>query len=150
MLNLCDVILVCDLPLIHYFKSTKYFNVSSEFDTVFIVCMTWSFHVLRYPAAYFLNHRYMDLDPDKLDSFFEASEKWNSAMNMSNSMAFISQFGVSSRNVAPYMLHCSCCWRHQILTRQLSFFGWVDPDRNTILGVEKMRFSSILTRAKRK
>ena len=38
--------------------------------------------------------KYMDLDPDKLDAFFEASEDWNSAMNMSNSMAFISQFGV--------------------------------------------------------
>jgi hypothetical protein len=35
----------------------------------------------------------MDLDPDKLDAFFEASESWNSAVNMSNSMAFISQFG---------------------------------------------------------
>ena len=35
----------------------------------------------------------MDLDPDKLDAFFEATEDWNSAMNMSNSMAFISQFG---------------------------------------------------------
>ena len=35
----------------------------------------------------------MDLDPDKLDNFFEAFEEWNSAMNMSNSMAFISQFG---------------------------------------------------------
>jgi hypothetical protein len=35
----------------------------------------------------------MDLDPDKLDAFFEASETWNSAVNMSNSMAFISQFG---------------------------------------------------------
>lgn len=35
----------------------------------------------------------MDLDPDQLDAFFEASEDWNSAMNMSNSMAFISQFG---------------------------------------------------------
>lgn len=35
----------------------------------------------------------MDLDPDKLESFFEASEDWNSAMSMSNSMAFISQFG---------------------------------------------------------
>lgn len=39
--------------------------------------------------------KYLDLDPDKLDAFFEASEDWNSAMNMSNSMAFISQFGVS-------------------------------------------------------
>lgn len=35
----------------------------------------------------------MDLDPDNLEAFFEASEDWNSAMNMSNSMAFISQFG---------------------------------------------------------
>lgn len=35
----------------------------------------------------------MDIDPDKLEAFFEASEDWNSAMNMSNSMAFISQFG---------------------------------------------------------
>mmetsp|Transcript_20685 Transcript_20685/g.31308 ORF Transcript_20685/g.31308 Transcript_20685/m.31308 type:complete len:206 (+) Transcript_20685:151-768(+) len=35
----------------------------------------------------------MDLDADKLESFFEASENWNSAMSMSNSMAFISQFG---------------------------------------------------------
>jgi len=36
--------------------------------------------------------KYMDLDPDKLDAFFEATEVWNSCMNMSNSMAFISQF----------------------------------------------------------
>mmetsp|Transcript_17838 Transcript_17838/g.30335 ORF Transcript_17838/g.30335 Transcript_17838/m.30335 type:complete len:226 (+) Transcript_17838:3-680(+) len=35
----------------------------------------------------------MDLDPDKLESFFDATENWNTAMNMSNSMAFISQFG---------------------------------------------------------
>uniref|UniRef100_A0A7S1V9Y0 Uncharacterized protein n=1 Tax=Grammatophora oceanica TaxID=210454 RepID=A0A7S1V9Y0_9STRA len=35
----------------------------------------------------------MDLDPDKLEGFFDATEDWNSAMNMSNSMAFISQFG---------------------------------------------------------
>ena len=35
----------------------------------------------------------MDVDPDQLEAFFEASEDWNSAMNMSNSMAFISQFG---------------------------------------------------------
>ena len=34
-----------------------------------------------------------DIDPDKLDAFFEATEDWNSAMAMSNSMAFISQFG---------------------------------------------------------
>ena len=37
--------------------------------------------------------KYMDLDPDALEGFFEASEDWNSAANMSNSMAFISQFG---------------------------------------------------------
>mmetsp|Transcript_10878 Transcript_10878/g.15343 ORF Transcript_10878/g.15343 Transcript_10878/m.15343 type:complete len:218 (+) Transcript_10878:101-754(+) len=35
----------------------------------------------------------MDLDPDQLEAFFEATEDWNTAMNMSNSMAFISQFG---------------------------------------------------------
>jgi len=35
----------------------------------------------------------MDLEGDKLESFFEATEEWNTAMNMSNSMAFISQFG---------------------------------------------------------
>ena len=35
----------------------------------------------------------MDIDPDQLEAFFEATEDWNSAMNMSNSMAFISQFG---------------------------------------------------------
>ena len=35
----------------------------------------------------------MDLDSDQLERFFEAAEDWNSAMNMSNSMAFISQFG---------------------------------------------------------
>ena len=32
------------------------------------------------------------LDPDNLDAFFEATEDYNTAMNMSNSMAFISQF----------------------------------------------------------
>eukprot|EP00578_Thalassiosira_sp_NH16_P021346 CAMPEP_0181099658 /NCGR_PEP_ID=MMETSP1071-20121207/12777_1 /TAXON_ID=35127 /ORGANISM="Thalassiosira sp., Strain NH16" /LENGTH=227 /DNA_ID=CAMNT_0023182335 /DNA_START=123 /DNA_END=806 /DNA_ORIENTATION=- len=42
----------------------------------------------------FAKVRFMeDLDPDKLDAFFEATENWNTAMNMSNSMAFISQFG---------------------------------------------------------
>lgn len=34
-----------------------------------------------------------DIDPDKLDAFFEATEDWNSCITMSNSMAFISQFG---------------------------------------------------------
>jgi hypothetical protein len=36
--------------------------------------------------------KYMDGDID-LDSFFQATEDWNSAMTLSNSMAFISQFG---------------------------------------------------------
>lgn len=35
----------------------------------------------------------MNVDPDKLDSLYDAAENWNSAVNMSNSMAFISQFG---------------------------------------------------------
>jgi len=37
--------------------------------------------------------KYMDIDPDNLEAFFEATEDYNTAMNMSNSMAFISQFG---------------------------------------------------------
>jgi hypothetical protein len=36
--------------------------------------------------------KYMDGDID-LDTFFQATEDWNSAMTLSNSMAFISQFG---------------------------------------------------------
>ena len=35
----------------------------------------------------------MDIDPDKLDAFFEASDDFNSAVTLSNSMAFIAQFG---------------------------------------------------------
>jgi hypothetical protein len=38
----------------------------------------------------------MDLDPDKLDAFFEASEDWNSALSLSNSLAYISQFGYAA------------------------------------------------------
>jgi len=34
----------------------------------------------------------MDIDPDNIETFFEATEEWNTAVNMSNSMAFISQF----------------------------------------------------------
>eukprot|EP00587_Corethron_hystrix_P012373 CAMPEP_0113306378 /NCGR_PEP_ID=MMETSP0010_2-20120614/5649_1 /TAXON_ID=216773 ORGANISM="Corethron hystrix, Strain 308" /NCGR_SAMPLE_ID=MMETSP0010_2 /ASSEMBLY_ACC=CAM_ASM_000155 /LENGTH=182 /DNA_ID=CAMNT_0000161025 /DNA_START=272 /DNA_END=819 /DNA_ORIENTATION=+ /assembly_acc=CAM_ASM_000155 len=34
-----------------------------------------------------------DIDIDKLEDFFTATEEWNTAVNMSNSMAFISQFG---------------------------------------------------------
>ncbi len=42
----------------------------------------------------FAKVKYMDdIDVDKLEQFFEATEDWNTAMNMSNSMAFISQFG---------------------------------------------------------
>lgn len=37
--------------------------------------------------------KYMDIDPDNLEPIFEATEEWNTAQNMSNSMAFISQFG---------------------------------------------------------
>ena len=40
--------------------------------------------------------KYMDdIDIDDLEPFFAATEDWNTAVNMSNSMAFISQFGVS-------------------------------------------------------
>jgi Ca2+ transporting ATPase len=39
----------------------------------------------------FAKVKYMD-DVD-LETFFEAAEDWNSAMALSNSMAFISQFG---------------------------------------------------------
>jgi Ca2+ transporting ATPase len=41
----------------------------------------------------FVKVKNMDIDSDKLEDFFEASEDWNSALTMSNSMAFISQFG---------------------------------------------------------
>eukprot|EP00586_Coscinodiscus_wailesii_P002173 CAMPEP_0172487404 /NCGR_PEP_ID=MMETSP1066-20121228/16492_1 /TAXON_ID=671091 /ORGANISM="Coscinodiscus wailesii, Strain CCMP2513" /LENGTH=219 /DNA_ID=CAMNT_0013254005 /DNA_START=88 /DNA_END=747 /DNA_ORIENTATION=+ len=41
----------------------------------------------------FTKVKYMDVDPDQLETFFEATEDWNTAVNMSNSMAFISQFG---------------------------------------------------------
>ena len=41
----------------------------------------------------FTKVKYMDIDPDNLEAFFEATEDYNTAMNMSNSMAFISQFG---------------------------------------------------------
>eukprot|EP00580_Thalassiosira_gravida_P001655 CAMPEP_0201621514 /NCGR_PEP_ID=MMETSP0492-20130828/46923_1 /ASSEMBLY_ACC=CAM_ASM_000837 /TAXON_ID=420259 /ORGANISM="Thalassiosira gravida, Strain GMp14c1" /LENGTH=234 /DNA_ID=CAMNT_0048091061 /DNA_START=22 /DNA_END=726 /DNA_ORIENTATION=- len=42
----------------------------------------------------FAKVRFMeDIDPDKLEAFFDATEEWNSSMTMTNSMAFISQFG---------------------------------------------------------
>jgi len=33
------------------------------------------------------------VDFEDMETFFEATEEWNTAVNMSNSMAFISQFG---------------------------------------------------------
>lgn len=41
----------------------------------------------------FAKVKYMDIDPDSLEPFFEASEDWTAAVTMSNSMAFIAQFG---------------------------------------------------------
>lgn len=53
----------------------------------------------------------MDIDPDQLDAFFEATEDWNSAMNMSNSMAFISQFGEYNVSLTSYALGLTNnCW----------------------------------------
>ena len=49
------------------------------------------------------------IDPDKLDELFEATEEWNAAMAMSNSMAYVSQFGEynpggGEDNVLKYLL----------------------------------------------
>jgi len=41
----------------------------------------------------FAKIKYMDVDPDDLEKIFEATEDWTAAVTMSNSMAFISQFG---------------------------------------------------------
>lgn len=41
----------------------------------------------------FVKVKYMDIDPDNLEPIFEATEDWTAAVTMSNSMAFISQFG---------------------------------------------------------
>lgn len=41
----------------------------------------------------FAKVKFMEIDADDLEPFFEASEDWNAAVTMSNSMAFISQFG---------------------------------------------------------
>ena len=46
---------------------------------------------LELPSKFFFL-RFLLLDID-LEIFFEATEDWNSAMALSNSMAFISQFG---------------------------------------------------------
>ena len=44
----------------------------------------------------FAKVKYMDIDIDQLEVFFQATEEWNTAVTMSNSMAFISQFAVSA------------------------------------------------------
>jgi hypothetical protein len=41
----------------------------------------------------FAKFKNMDIDPENLDALYDAAEDWNSATSMSNSMAFISQFG---------------------------------------------------------
>ena len=60
----------------------KYLGLRSTTDNLFQI------------EKVFAKVKYMDsLDPDNLEAFFEATEDYNTAMNMSNSMAFISQFG---------------------------------------------------------
>jgi hypothetical protein len=49
------------------------------------------------------------IDPDKLESVFDATEEWSAAMAMSNSMAYVSQFGEynpggGEDNVLKYLL----------------------------------------------
>jgi Ca2+ transporting ATPase len=49
------------------------------------------------------------IDPDKLEGLFEATEDWSAAMAMSNSMAYVSQFGEynpggGEDNVLKYLL----------------------------------------------
>ena len=49
------------------------------------------------------------IDPDKLEDLFEATEEWSAAMAMSNSMAYVSQFGEynpggGEDNVLKYLL----------------------------------------------
>mmetsp|Transcript_34407 Transcript_34407/g.61784 ORF Transcript_34407/g.61784 Transcript_34407/m.61784 type:complete len:221 (+) Transcript_34407:53-715(+) len=59
----------------------KYLGLRSTLDPLFQI------------EKVFAKVRFMDdIDPDKLDEFFDATEVWNTTMNMSNSMAFISQF----------------------------------------------------------
>ncbi|GMH74901.1 hypothetical protein TrST_g667 [Triparma strigata] len=41
----------------------------------------------------FVKAKYMDIDPEDLEKYYEAMEDYNACMAMSNSMAFISQFG---------------------------------------------------------
>lgn len=63
-------------------KVRKYLGLRSTTDPLFQI------------EKVFAKVRFMeDIDPDKLEAFFDATEDWNSAMTMTNSMAFISQFG---------------------------------------------------------
>jgi len=60
----------------------KYLGLRSTLDPLFQI------------EKVFAKVRFMDdIDPDKLEGFFDATEDWNSSMTMTNSMAFISQFG---------------------------------------------------------
>ena len=53
--------------------------------------LPWQNSQLELPSKFFfLRFHLLDID---LEIFFEATEDWNSAMTLSNSMAFISQFG---------------------------------------------------------
>lgn len=61
----------------------------------------------------------MDIDPDKLPDIFEATEEWNAAMAMSNSMAYVSQFGEynpggGEDNVLKYLLEA----KNQVIAAQ--------------------------------
>jgi hypothetical protein len=63
-------------------KVRKYLGLRSTTDPLFQI------------EKVFGKVKYMDnVDFDKLDDFYQATEDWNTAQNMSNSMAFISQFG---------------------------------------------------------
>mmetsp|Transcript_27965 Transcript_27965/g.59643 ORF Transcript_27965/g.59643 Transcript_27965/m.59643 type:complete len:224 (-) Transcript_27965:874-1545(-) len=63
-------------------KVRQYLGLRSTLDPLFQI------------EKVFAKVRFMeDIDPDKLEAFFDATEDWNSAMTMTNSMAFISQFG---------------------------------------------------------
>ena len=50
-------------------------------------------HLARALSSQTATLQKLDIDPDNLEPIFEAVEEWNTALNMSNSMAFISQFG---------------------------------------------------------
>jgi hypothetical protein len=59
------------------------------------------------------------IDPDKLPDIFEAAEEWEGAMAMSNSMAYVSQFGEynpggGEDNVLKYLLEA----KKQVISAQ--------------------------------